>query len=32
VEFVASKNRHEFHELTRIKFFAASLRVKGRMN
>ena len=32
VEFVASKKRHEFHQLTRIKFSTVSERVKGRMN
>jgi len=32
VEFVASKKRHEFHELTRIEFSTVSERVKSRMN
>ncbi len=32
VGFVASKKRHEFHQLTRINFSTVSERVKGRMN
>jgi len=32
VKFVAIKNRHEFHELTRIRFSTASERVNGGMN